>query len=268
MRDARYVFKDHVDRFLQAVLATSEGRKRSLSSGGFLWRAQQGDEWGSYEFNGEDGVEYEYEHLPLPSERMKPLSHSAREGQVNPKGIPCLYLANDKDTAMAETRPWFGSYLSIAVFKILQDLVLVDCSVEHETNIISHWYSHEPSPAEREKAVWAHIDHAFSEPVDPNESSAHYVPTQILAEAFRSHGYDGVVYKSLLGKGFNIALFDINVADLVSCGLYAVKSITFCFEQAGNSYSNPMYSAGKKKADAQTETPEIAQQEESPEITD
>lgn len=247
-RKARYVFEDHVDKFLETVVATSQARKRTLPSGQFLWRAQQGDHW---ETVCVDGVESE-DQGPLPPARMKPLSHSAREGRVNPKGIPCLYLATDKDTAMAEVRPWIGSYISVGQFKSLKDLVLVDCSVEHATNIMFHWYSKEPGPAEREKAVWAHIDRAFSEPVSPDESTADYAPTQILAEAFRSHGYDGVLYKSLLGKGLNVTLFDIDTAALVNCFLYQVKSVTFQFDEAANPYFISKNSEGKKKDDNQT----------------
>jgi hypothetical protein len=62
------------------------------------------------------------------------------------------------------------------------------------------------------------------------------VPTQVLAETFRSHGYDGVVYKSLESGGFNIALFDLAAAELITCGLYQTKSVSFEFDQADNPY--------------------------------
>ena len=208
-RKARYIFEDHADRFLKTVIATSKARKKELPIDRYLWRAQQGDHWTVIT---QDEEEYP-DQQPLPPTRMKPLPGSAHEGRANPKGIPCLYLATDKDTAMAEVRPWIGSYVSVGQFKTMKDLVLVDCSVEHQTKIWSYWFRQEPSPAEREKAVWAHIDHAFSEPIEPDESVADYAPTQILAEAFRSNGYDGVIYKSLLGRGFNISLFDIDAAD-------------------------------------------------------
>jgi hypothetical protein len=247
---ARYVFEDKVDKFLRTVLATSKGRKTVLPSGQFLWRAQQGDHW---ETVCVDGEEFENQG-PLPAARMKPLPHSAREGRVNPKGIPCLYLASDKDTAMAEVRPWIGSYISVGQFKTLRDLVLVNCSVEHTSGFMI--YVKEPAPAEREKAVWAHIDQAFSRPVTPDESSADYAPTQILAEAFRSHDYDGVAYKTLLGKGFNVALFDINAADLVNCFLYEARSVTFQFHEAANPYFVlSRLLGGKKKDDSQPGAP-------------
>lgn len=90
---------------------------------------------------------------------MKPLPHSAREGRVNPKGIPCLYLADDKDTAMAEIRPWVGSYISVGQFKTLRNLNLVDCSVKHAQGLT--FYHTEPAPAEREEAVWAEMTALF-----------------------------------------------------------------------------------------------------------
>lgn len=244
---ARYVFDDTVDKFLRTVLATSDSRRTTLASGRFLWRAQQGDHWETICVEGEQLDN----HGPLPPAGMKPLPRSAREGRVNPKGIPCLYLASDKDTAMAEVRPWIGSYISVGQFKTLKELMLVNCSVEHGSDILHHIYLEEPNSTVREKAVWAYIDHAFSEPVTQDESSAGYAPTQILAEAFRSHGYDGVVYKSLLGKGFNVALFDINAADLVNCFLYEAKSVTFRFDEVENPYFVGKHVEGKKKDDAQ-----------------
>ena len=92
-------------------------------------------------------------------------------------------------------------------------------------------------PAETEAGVWGDIAEAFSKPVDADEPHIEYVPTQVLAEAFRRHGYDGIVYKSLLnGGGVNIALFDLEAADLMNCGLYKASSVSFDFEPADNPY--------------------------------
>jgi hypothetical protein len=165
---------------------------------------------------------------------MKPLPHSAHEGRVNPKGIPCLYLATDKETAMAEVRPWIGSSVSAGPFRIARDLTVIDFSVGHDSKF--EFYFDEPSPPEREKSVWAQVDRAFSEPASVEPDTANYVPTQVISEFFRKQGLDGVAYKSRLGNGFNIALFDLNAAVLVSCGLYPVKSLTFTFGEPENGY--------------------------------
>lgn len=228
-RRARYVFEDQVEEFLRTVISTSKSRRRDLQAGCVLWRAQLGHDWQTIR---QDEHEDELP-APFPSARMKPLPDSAREGRVNPKGIPCLYLATDKETAMAEVRPWLGSYVSVGQFSTLENLVLVDCSVEHASNIGEFIFfpGDEPPEYSWERALWAGIDRAFSEPVILYDSTADYEPTQILAETFRKHGYGGIVYKSLLGTGFNVALFDINAADLVNCFLHKVKKVSFEFEE-------------------------------------
>ncbi|MEX6396516.1 RES family NAD+ phosphorylase [Providencia hangzhouensis] len=59
---------------------------------------------------------------------------------------------------------------------------------------------------QKEKAVWTDIDNAFSTPVTRSDDKANYAPTQILAELFRSAGYDAIAYKSHFGdEGYNIA---------------------------------------------------------------
>ncbi len=226
-RKARYVWEDHTQKFLQTVIATIGKRQSRLPVGSIFWRAQQGDSWETISVQGEETEE----QFPLPPARMTPLIHSAREGRANAKEIPCLYLSNDRDTAMSEVRPWIGSHVSVGQFKILRDLTLIDCSLEHAVKPIYHC-----PPEMQERAVWSHIDHAFSKPVSLEETTADYAPTQILAEAFRKNGYDGVFYKSLLGSGFNIALFDVNAAEIVNCCLYKAASLTFAFEKAGNPY--------------------------------
>jgi hypothetical protein len=185
------------------------------------------------------GEEYEFEvPCALSSERMMPKAELVGDGRVNPKGIPCLYLSDTSDTAMAEVRPWVGSDLSLAQFKVVRDLAIVDCS--RDKRVFSLWVvdgkPEEPPPQKREQVVWGDIGYAFSRPITPDHPATEYVPTQILAEAFRAYGYDGIVYKSLLGDGLNIALFECAAAELMNCGLYETTSVSFKFEQADNPY--------------------------------
>ncbi|MBD9455904.1 RES family NAD+ phosphorylase [Rhizobium sp. RHZ02] len=59
---------------------------------------------------------------------------------------------------------------------------------------------------------------AFSTPADRSDDAAEYAPTQILAELFRSLGYDGVAYKSAFGEeGDNIAIFNIDDFEVEWC---------------------------------------------------
>ncbi len=229
-RKSRYIRDTRAQSFLDTVLTTSSERRKVIPTNSIFWRAQQGHGWHT---ESQEDVEYDVP-APLDSNRMKPLLNSAREGRVNPKGIPCLYLSTDKDTAMAEVRPWLGLRVSVGQFKVSRELVIMDCSVLHGSK--RHWYFEEPDAPKRETAVWATIDHAFSEPVNSDDSTADYAPTQVLAEMFRSNGYDGIVYRSLLGEGHNIALFDIDSAELINCFLYEPKSIVFTFNEIANPY--------------------------------
>ena len=49
-----------------------------------------------------------------PPEGMKPNPEFAGDVRSNPRGIRYLYLASAKEAAMAEVRPWVGSYISLA----------------------------------------------------------------------------------------------------------------------------------------------------------
>jgi hypothetical protein len=58
----------------------------------------------------------------------------------------------------------------------------------------------------------------------------------VLAEVFRNHGFDGLIYGSTLGPGKNVAIFDLRDAELVNCTLHHVNGVKFEFSQADNTY--------------------------------
>ena len=171
----RYFRSPEVDEFLRLVLETSINRQKTIPAPSRFWRAQLGHGWDTIE---QDGSSFEVPG-PHEAERMKPRPHAATEGRVNPKGIPCLYLATDANTAMAEVRPWLGRLVSVAQFRTVRVLRIVDCSVEHAQKRQVYFADEEPSPQERERAVWCDIDRSFSEPIHTDESTADYASTQI-----------------------------------------------------------------------------------------
>jgi RES domain-containing protein len=161
--------------------------------------------------------------------RMMPLRDRASDGRVNPRGIPCLYMATDDATAVSEVRPAFGAYVTVASLKCLRELKLIDCSVLAEKQFV---HFKEPERAEMEDTVWSEIDRAFSRPADRSDDAADYAPTQILAELFRDLGYDGVAYKSAFGEnGYNVAIFNTEDFEVGWCRLFKVKDITHKIEQ-------------------------------------
>lgn len=192
-----------------------------------MWRAQLGCDFRPFEENGE--ILYD-KQVPYSEDRMNPLPNRAKDGRANPKGIPYLYLATKRKTALSEVRPWVGSIVTLALFKTTRELNLVDCSIHGNTKTPC-LLGEEPSPEIREEYVWKHIDNAFSRPLTQGDDSAEYIPTQIIAEIFKNKGMDGLFYKSNLGTGLNIVLFDLKSAEFVRSCLFETKSIKFNFEE-------------------------------------
>lgn len=239
----RYVWGGEVRTFLDTVLATAKGRDGELKEGQLFYRAQRGVEWcdrsdGDGNWVGEDVWGF-------GASRMKPLTDRALEGRVNPKGIPVLYVGTTVLTAISEVRPWVGAEVSVARCKLLRPLRTLDLSLGYgQSSFSGAVFEHvlgerELTALEKEKAVWIDIDNAFSTPTTLSDDHADYAPTQILAELFRSVGYDAIAYKSHFDGdgerlGYNVAIFDPSAVEIISCAPYQVKAIKIEAEQIGN----------------------------------
>jgi RES domain-containing protein len=216
----RYVRSPEAQDFLKKVGQTCHSRTRRIEAGTILWRAQVGHDWIVHPERGRKVK------APHPESRMKPLDDRAYEGRVNPKGIPCLYFATSPDVAMSEVRPWIGSTITVSRFRIGRDLNLVDCSQNGEEAAAE-------LGSETDRLVWASIDDAFSQPVTESDNTADYAATQALAEVFGEEGLDGVIYRTAFSaKGKNVAVFDLDAAELVDSSLYEVNGARFEFEKA------------------------------------
>lgn len=235
-QNLRYIHDDWLNSFLEKILYTAKKRIITRTKGEILYRAQLGYETKPVKTpiqtqKGRELKEIGRAPAPYPSERMKPLPLEAREGRANPKGIPYLYLATEKETALSEVRPWLGSIISLATLEITKDLKIIDCSKDRTQKV---WYmGQDPSPKEKEELIWTLINHAFSVPITTNDRTADYCPTQILAELFKHNEFDGIVYRSMLGNkgGSNIVLFDLDSARVTDVSLYSVKLLKYEFER-------------------------------------
>jgi RES domain-containing protein len=231
VKSRRYIGSPETVAFLQAVAATCYARETIVKLGAGLRRAQVAHGLRPIYQTGDDGEDIYIDDIECAANkvRMMPLRDRAYDGRVNPRGIPCLYMATNDATAVSEVRPAIGAYVTVASMKCLRELKLVDCSV-----LANKYFIHfkVPERQEMEKAVWSDIDRAFSAPADRSDDAADYAPTQILTELFRSLGYDGVAYKSAFGEdGYNVAIFNIDDFEVGWCRLFQVKDITHKIEQ-------------------------------------
>lgn len=231
----RFIYDEEIKNFFETLLETSVTRTVHLPCGSKLWRAQLGcDLEPVYD---DDGTLLYSEEIQFTKDRMKPLANKATDGRANPKGIPYLYLANERNTAVAEMRPWKGAKCSVGQFRVNKDLRLIDFSKDKS----SKFFFNEPDAHQKELSVWSHINQAFSRPVSTSEQNSEYVPTQIITEVFKSNSFDGIAYKSNFGKGHNIALFDLETAELLKCYLYEIKKMEF----VGDIVTNPTHYKGR-----------------------
>jgi hypothetical protein len=228
-RSWRYRLPPAHREFLETLLATSATRVETIPAGTIFFRAQSGHDWRP-EGEGEASFDVEW---AFSEERMKPLPFRAVEGRANPKGIPCLYVATSIATAVGECRPWVGALVSVSQVRTSRELRIVNCTSDEKGGRI---YFQEPSPEERERKVWKDIDRAFAEPVTRADDTAEYAATQIVAELFRENGLDGLGYRSALGSGHNLALFDIGCADVINGQLIRVDRLELEYSQADNPY--------------------------------
>jgi hypothetical protein len=231
----RYIHNQDTVRFLNAVRETIKNREKYFPKDTKFWRARLGSAKS-------EGVKfhdkaYAQKDVPYPPKEMKPVAGKAIEGRVNPKGIPCLYLATNIQTAIQEVRPWLNAKITVAKFQTVKNLRLVDCSRNIKIDGIGNDNPGSSSKKEEtliecEERTWSWIARSFSIPVNPSDDEADYVPTQILAELFRAEGYDGVVYNSQFVEGQNVALFDSSLAEPVDIKLYNITKIPpFKFEE-------------------------------------
>jgi hypothetical protein len=231
--DLRYVRSKAANSFLEEILASCATRKLTVPQKRIFWRARLGCEEREVT-DVEDGDLHvtHIEERPHGRDGMKPIRNWQSEGRANPRGIPYLYLATERDTALAEVRPWIGAAISVARLEVKRDLNVIDCSKHHAMDAWMSVILDNKRP--REDGIWVAIDRAFATPVSKDEESRDYIPTQIIAELFKSEGCDGIVYKSLLsGDGYNLALFNLDDASVVHCALIKVGSISFGFRETG-----------------------------------
>ena len=198
----RFVLDDKSTALQTMLKETAEKRAVIIGSDQHLYRARKGYE----KIESACFLPYSIDSM------LAPPPNKAREGRVNPKGIPCFYAANLFDTAVRELRPWIGELISVAIFRPSRDLKVVDLTKDGENSITFKRCLNIALPEsdeEIENQIWSELNNAFSEPISIDAQTEKYAPTQIISEWFKSWGYDGVVYKSSVHpEGKNYAFFD------------------------------------------------------------
>ncbi len=163
----------------------------------------------------------------FPIEKMgAPPRRRSSNGRANPAGIPYLYLGSLPDTAVAEIRPHTGEVACVADFAV-PEIKAVD--LRNPRKLVSPFILSESSAIGQLRADLPFLERLGEEltrPVQPAGAAIDYIPSQYLCEFIKKSGFDGVVYRSSVSEGINLALFDPAQAVGGKVVLYNVSKVS------------------------------------------
>lgn len=162
----------------------------------------------------------------FPIEKMgAPPKRRSSHGRANPAGIPYLYLGSLPETAAAEIRPHTGEVACVADFTI-PEIKAVD--LRNPRKLVSPFILSDASEIGQLRADLPFLERLGDEltrPVQPAGAAIDYIPSQYLCEFIKKSGFDGVVYRSSVSDGINLALFDPDQATGGAVSLFNVTKV-------------------------------------------
>lgn len=135
-----------------------------------------------------------------------PPKRTAPHGRANPAGIPYLYLGSTQAAAISETRPHTGEIAHVADFTT-HDLKLVD--LRRPRKMVSPFLLEAAEDIGRMRNDLPFLEQLGEEltrPVLPQAAAIDYTPSQYLCEFIKKCGFDGVIYRSSVSDGINLAV--------------------------------------------------------------
>jgi len=160
-----------------------------------------------------------------------PPNRTASHGRANPPGIACLYLGSHAETAIAEIRPHTGEFACVADFAVPNDTALVD--LRDPRRLVSPFLlgDEEAIGTLRSDVTFLErLGEELTRPVQPQGAPIDYVPSQYLCEFIKKLGYQGVLYRSSVSDGMNLALFDTQRATGGGVQKFAVTKVSVTVE--------------------------------------
>lgn len=142
-----------------------------------------------------------YAYSPYARDEVgAPPPHIASEGRLNRYRTSVLYLASDALTAISEIRPHPGHILSVGEFQPKRNITVANLAA--------------PSVERHAKDKLLDILHmaislgVFANlPVTP-ETRHWYMATQLIGDAAREAGFEGMMFRSTVSSGTNLVVFD------------------------------------------------------------
>jgi hypothetical protein len=201
----RYFLGENID--LELLKDLFDFHTKSYKKGKIFYRARVCDENG------------------LNKDKMgKPPSEKATSGRANPIGIPYLYVSTDHETVIHECRATHLDYLTVAEFKLKEDIKVV--SLRGIENISPFLIGEDLQDYLKNQRYLKTLEAELSKPLRRHDHKLDYLPTQYLCEYIKSIGNDAIEYGSSLNKGgINLAIFSDDKVKLLKTTLHEVTSM-------------------------------------------
>ncbi|MGK2351831.1 RES family NAD+ phosphorylase [Cutibacterium sp. V947] len=160
------------------------------------------------------------------SEMGAPPAHLAGHGRANPAGIPYLYLGSTATTAVSEVRPHTGEKACIATFQVrpIRAIDLRDPRKSASPFILEN--AEQIMSLRSGLPLLERLGEELTKPVQPRSAAYEYIPSQYLCEFIKKRGYQGVIYRSSVSDGVNLALFSPEHASPVETKVILVDRVT------------------------------------------
>lgn len=164
---------------------------------------------------------YQIREMGCPPPKM------TKAGRANPLGIPYLYLCEQPETTLYETRSVFLDKVCIGTFQIERTLNIFDF-----TSAINPFYAFTEGDISlveiiKRKIVIDAICKDLSKPLRRFDTELEYVPTQVVCEICKMNNADGILFKSSLHpSGINLVLFNPNDAVCKDINIVEINRVT------------------------------------------
>lgn len=168
--------------------------------------------------------------IPLTRDLLgKPPKEKTTPGRANPVGIPYLYISDQEETTLYETR--ISLHESISVGKFVLHAPLQVISLKSIANYGPFEIQDKGFDIEEFMLIRPYLlklEEELSKPVRKQDVNLDYLPTQYLCEFIKSLGFDAVEYRSAMAEGgYNLAVFNDKNLQCVSTKHYQVKGLKY-----------------------------------------
>lgn len=166
-----------------------------------------------------------------------PPAGKATAGRANAAGISCLYLASDELTTIAEVRAGVFDNMTIAEFRLKQDIPVIDFRSIASLCPVGIGMDYFEYALNKEHLM--RIDSEMARGLKRGDHTIDYVATQYIADFIKSitildasgektNAYAGIIYKSTLNpNGYNLAVFDQDLCECVNRKACTVNSLRY-----------------------------------------